>query len=353
VAVFKNYLHFAETQMLETSAETTAGVSTLFEEEVAEFLRQAGHSVEMKVGTAGFFIDLAIANPAQTGAYLLGIECDGPEYNRARTARDRDRLRQQVLEGLGWRVHRLWSVEWFAHPNEEQARLLAAVEAARDGKPVAVAKASENADRLRGKRLEELRTIRREATSAKLTGALSQPAYQIAKPRIQLGNKELVERSSESLGKWVAEIVQIESPVHRDEVYDRLLKAADKRPGARNAEAFEKGVAQAVADQAVRLEGDFLFDAAATKVVVRDRRKLDSGDRKFELVDDVELDAAILMAVGQSYGIEAEDISIAASRLLGFDRTLEPMRQRVDQRVAAMLADGRLVERDEQIHQPD
>ena len=353
VAVFKNYLHHAETGLLESSTETTGGVSTLFEEEVAEFLRQAGHSVQMKVGTAGFFIDLAIANPAQSGAYLLGIECDGPEYNRARTARDRDRLRQQVLEGLGWRVHRLWSVEWFAHPKEEQARLLAAVEAARDGKPVAVAEASENMDRLRGKRLEELRTIRREATSAKLTGAMSQLAYKIAKPGIRLGKKELIDQPAEKLAEWVTEIVQVESPVHRDEVYERLFKAAGKRPGARNAEAFEKGLVQAVAGQAVRQEGDFLFDAAATEVVVRDRRKLDSSDRKFELVADAELDAAILLAVGQSYGIEAEDISIASTRLLGFDRTLEPMRQRVDERVAAMLADGRLVERDEQIHQPD
>jgi hypothetical protein len=330
-------------------------VSTLFEEEVAEFLRQAGHSVKMKVGTAGFFIDLAIENPAQSGAYLLGIECDGPEYNRARTARDRDRLRQQVLEGLGWRVHRLWSVEWFAHPKEEKARLLAAVETAREGKPVAVAvaEASENVDQLRGKRLEQLRTIRREATSAKLTGAMSQPAYQIAKPRIRLGKKELIDQPADKLAEWVTEIVQVESPVYCLEAFGRLLAAAGKRMSSANQEAWAIGIARAEILGTVRNEGTFIFDAAATEVVVRDRRKLDASDRKFELVADAELDAAILMAVGQSYGIEAEDISIAASRLLGFDRTLEPMRQRVDERVAVMLADGRLVERDEQIHQPD
>ena len=172
-------------------------------------------------------------------------------------------------------------------------------------------------------------------------------------PRIQLGNKDLIDRTSESLGKWITEIVQTESPVHRGEVYERLLKAAGKRPGARNAEAFEKGVTQAEADQAVRHDGDFLFDATATRVVVRDRRKIDASDRKFELVSDAELDAAIMLAVGQGLGIEAEDISIAASRLLGFERTLEPMRQRVDERVAAMLSFARLVKRDEQIHQPD
>ena len=121
MGVFRSYLQYAEAGALEGQAECShSAVSTLFEEEVAEFLRQAGHQVQMKVGTAGFFIDLAVFNANQPGSYLLGIECDGPEYNRARTARDRDRLRQQVMEGLGWQVYRLWSVEWFAHPEAER-----------------------------------------------------------------------------------------------------------------------------------------------------------------------------------------------------------------------------------------
>jgi len=258
------------------------------------------------------------------------------------------------------------------------------VEAARDGKPVAVAEASENMDRLRGKRLEELRTIRREATSAKITGAKSQPEYKIAKPRISLGKKELADQSDDKLAGWISEIVQVESPVHLGAVYSRFLAAAKKRPGARNKQAFEKGLEQAVvkrkcmtcgtldytghatncgvcdndiwsnvADRPVRREGDFLIDAAQETVTIRDRRRLSASDRKFELVADVELDAATLLAVGQSYGIEVEDISIAATRLLGFERTLEQMRQRVDERVAAMLAEGRLIEREEQIHEPD
>ena len=143
----------------------------------------------MKVGEAGFFIDLAIADPANPGAYLLGIECDGPEYNRARTARDRDRTRQSVLEGLGWCVYRLWSVEWFAHPAQEKERLLAAIQAAKDGKPISADVTTEEADQLREKRLEELRHVRRESTSAKLTGTMSQPEYKLAKPLIRLGKK--------------------------------------------------------------------------------------------------------------------------------------------------------------------
>jgi hypothetical protein len=69
-------------------------------------------------------------------------------------------------------------------------------------------------------------------------------------------------------------------------------------------------------------------------------------------VADVELDESIVIAVSQSFGIEKEDISIAASRLMGFDRTLEAMRERTDSRVNMLLDSGRLIERDEQIQIP-
>lgn len=354
VEVLKTYLQYAETGILEDEAKAAAaGVSTIFEEEVEGFLRENGHEVKLKVGEAGFFIDLAIADPANPGAYLLGIECDGPEYNRARTARDRDRTRQSVLEGLGWCVYRLWSVEWFAHPAQEKERLLAAIQAAKDGKPISADVTTEEADQLREKRLEELRHVRRESTSAKLTGTMSQPEYKLAKPLIRLGKKELIEQPSDKLVKWITEIVQIESPIHRDETYSRFLSSAGKRTGTRNNEAFEKGLAQAVSEKSVTRDGDFLFDPTQEKIQIRDRRRLSSNDRKFELVANAELDAAIILAVRQSYGVATKDISIASSRLLGFSRTLEPMRQRVDERVTALIADGELIHRTGQIQTPD
>ena len=357
VGVFRSYLHYAEAGALEGEAESAhSAISTLFEEEVAEFLRQAGHQVQMKVGTAGFFIDLAVFNANQPGSYLLGIECDGPEYNRARTARDRDRLRQQVLEGLGWQVYRLWSVEWFAHPEAEQARLLAAIEAAQRGEPVDSQRdRTEESDQLRGKRLEELRSIRREATSAKLTGALSQPAYQKAKFKISTGKKDLVETPEEKRKEWITKIVEAEGPVHEDVAYARYLELAGRRTGSNNSRSFTEGLkaAQSGAPPTVWKQGEFLFSNAELQAVVRDRRRLKSEERKLEWVADAEVDASVLLAVEQSYGIEREDISIASTRLMGFDRTLEPMRERIEARVAALMATGTLMELEGQIQIPE
>lgn len=68
---------------------------------------------------AGFFIDIAIRHPDKPGAFILGIECDGASYHSAKSARDRDRLRQMILENLGWNIHRIWSTDWFRDSRRE------------------------------------------------------------------------------------------------------------------------------------------------------------------------------------------------------------------------------------------
>ena len=89
-----------------------------------EALHDAGFRCEPQVGVAGFFIDLAVIDPGTPGRYLMGIECDGASYHSAKSARDRDRLRQEVLERLGWCIWRIWSTDWFSNPDEVLAPLI-------------------------------------------------------------------------------------------------------------------------------------------------------------------------------------------------------------------------------------
>ena len=87
-----------------------------FEEAVAEALRSKGWEVRTQIGVSGFRVDLGVVHPDSAGSYLAGIECDGVGYHSSATARDRDKLRQAVLEGLGWKILRIWSTDWFRNP---------------------------------------------------------------------------------------------------------------------------------------------------------------------------------------------------------------------------------------------
>jgi very-short-patch-repair endonuclease len=102
-----------------------------FEEQVCDRLRALGFEVDTQVGTAGYRIDLGVRHPDQPGRYVLAVECDGAHYHSARSARERDRLRTQVLEGLGWRIHRVWSTDWWQTPDREVQRIVAAIEKAK------------------------------------------------------------------------------------------------------------------------------------------------------------------------------------------------------------------------------
>jgi len=99
-----------------------------FEEAVYNFLDRKGYRLDTQVGCSEYRIDMAVKHPTLSGVYILGVECDGATYHSARTARERDRLRQDVLENMGWKIHRIWSTDWVKDPISEGEKLINAIE---------------------------------------------------------------------------------------------------------------------------------------------------------------------------------------------------------------------------------
>jgi hypothetical protein len=129
VMLLRDYLAYAENgtmvQKNVLSVEKTTEQENHFEEAVAAFLQEEGFIVTLHVGTSESKVDLAIRHPDRD-VDVLAIECDGTTYHNGRNTRDRDRLRQEVLEKLGWRFYRVWSPDWFRNPKDEKELLLAA-----------------------------------------------------------------------------------------------------------------------------------------------------------------------------------------------------------------------------------
>jgi very-short-patch-repair endonuclease len=126
IKALHDYLEYAASggERLQGNSYTdTLKFDSLFEEDVYHALVQQGYTIRTQVGCSGYRIDLAVVNNNRPGEFLLGIECDGASYHKSPTARDRDRLRQQVLERLGWKIHRIWSTDWFRN-KPVQVRLL-------------------------------------------------------------------------------------------------------------------------------------------------------------------------------------------------------------------------------------
>lgn len=127
----KHYLEFAKRgprALVEQSVPTGLAPDSPFETAVIGLLRDKGWVVHPQVGCSGYRVDLGVVDPRAPGRYLLGVECDGATYHSAATARDRDRLRQHILEGLGWRIHRIWSTDWWLDSQRELEKLLGKLE---------------------------------------------------------------------------------------------------------------------------------------------------------------------------------------------------------------------------------
>ncbi|WP_078549263.1 DUF4011 domain-containing protein [Litchfieldia alkalitelluris] len=119
--LLKAYLAFAQKNgefAIATDVDIEADFDSPFEQDVYDSLEKKGLTLRKQVGCSGYRIDLAVIDPDKPGKYLLGIECDGATYHSSKTARDRDRLRQGILESLGWRIYRIWSQDWVKRKKE-------------------------------------------------------------------------------------------------------------------------------------------------------------------------------------------------------------------------------------------
>ena len=128
----KHFIEFANRgprALAEAVQGSVGGYDSPFEEAVAEGLRRKGWEVVPQIGVSRFRIDLGIVHPDRPGDYLLGVECDGATYHSAATARDRDKVRSAILQGLGWKLLRVWSTDWWIDKEGALERLHAAINA--------------------------------------------------------------------------------------------------------------------------------------------------------------------------------------------------------------------------------
>ena len=129
----RTFLAYAETGRMPDNPRpsSTFQVDSPFQQEVTRRLEQRGYQVHQEVASGGRFVDIGIVDPQRPGRYIIGIECDGAAYHSSRSARDRDRLREQLLTALGWKLHRIWSTDWFHNPDRELERAVEAIESAK------------------------------------------------------------------------------------------------------------------------------------------------------------------------------------------------------------------------------
>lgn len=336
--VFLDYAENRKLHIIESKGEDT---DSPFEDTVYEFLRDHGYDVRKQVGCGGYRVDIAIVSAKSPGRYILGIECDGAKYHSSPVARDRDRLRQQILEGLEWNLYRVWSTDWYRNRADTSRRLLEAVENAK--------KLGNKSPKVIQRQAPFVKEIQKEIKREESPGKNSPdnnfddivPDYEMC-TSLEINTKfALDEMPVDQLAKAFIEVVDVEGPVHFDEVVRRIRSLQGlKRTGNKIYEAISKAAALAERKKAVIRRGNFYWSANDQTVKVRSR----SGDSptKIELICDEEIAEAVKLVLKHQFATMPDDLIVQSSRILGFKATSEGVASRIRTVIGKLVEMGEL-----------
>jgi superfamily I DNA and/or RNA helicase/very-short-patch-repair endonuclease len=333
----KVFLDYAENRNLISMESISEDADSPFEESVYDFLRDNGFEVRKQVGCAGYRVDLGVINPESPGRYLMGIECDGAKYHSSPVARDRDRLRQQILEGLGWNIYRVWSTDWYRNRIETKNKLLKAVKKAKRMNDNSIA-IQENRPEITIERHEKEVQIEEETSDSTSVETLNDIVhdYEVCPPLAIETFGEFSEVSLKELAKAVSRIVEVEGPIHLDEVIRRIRSDLGyKRTGYKIRDAIIKAAALAKREGNILRKSDFLWPVNNQVVPVRRR----GGDlpAKIDLICDEEIAEAIKLVLKNQFATFSEELVLQSSRLLGFRATSEVVANRIDSIIRKMI----------------
>jgi very-short-patch-repair endonuclease len=332
--ILQRFLRYAQSGILDQPTVTGDDHDSFFEQDVATVVRSLGYQVDAQVGSAGFRIDLGVRDPVSPGRYLAAIECDGATYHHALWARERDRLRQDVLENLGWRFYRIWSTDWFYRRSAEIERLRTFLKNAESAAPSPSWTPPPRAPRPP------------DAAQPIVVPQSSARAYKVANFDIQHGG-DPHEVSAQAMGVIVGKIIEIEGPIHIEELARRVSGLWGKdRTGSRIAQAVSNGLASLRrTNKAIRRDGDFCFTSLQEEdCPIRDRAAAPNSLQRAEMLPPLEIRTAAFRAIEENGGIGRDEIVVAVTRMLGFQRTGPDLRAKVEREIDAMLRSGRLAE---------
>lgn len=349
VKMLRRYIEFAmegpRALQRQVSVSDDTEFGSPFEEAVYKELTYLGYQVEKQVGCSGYRIDLAVKDPDVSGRYLIGIECDGRTYHSSKTARDRDRLREEVLRGLGWRIHRVWSTDWIKDPRSEMQRLVSAIDEAKE--------AAETPELLGPSEIQPvddpvveshseapLEIVVEDLPHDMSDGVPGAVPYQECNiwsvPRNVKGDGPFV-------GDVLAQIVKTEGPVHQEIVARRVAPLfGNERVGSQLRRAVEYYATTYAAGRFIR-RGEYFWPTSLPlkTVPVRTPGSSDKPRAIAEICVE-ERAEAMFLTLRQAIGMGVDALIVQTARLLGYNRTAVQIRDAMQEALDYLVSTRRV-----------
>jgi very-short-patch-repair endonuclease len=340
----RGYLDFAQrgkAALVMSLDESEGDVESPFEEEVLRVIRSWGYDAVPQVGVAGYRIDIGIRDEENQGTYALGVECDGAMYHSAKVARDRDRLRQQVLEGLGWRIHRIWGTAWYRDRARQEERLRDAIEAA----------ISRERPEFRKVAAEPVTPdIRHHEVDFDLPPAWTESYRTADLEPVRTPFEMHVPEARGHLRRLIEAVVEVEGPVHHERVLRTIRQAwGVGRSGPRIKEAFKRVLGEVARGRWEIDGGGFVKVRSTTLPAVRVPTDKPETQRDVKELPAEELRLAVNRIVADARSISVGELHTSVARLFGWQRTGPDIRAALEGAVEHVIRSGAVRQMGEQL----
>lgn len=275
-----------------------------------------------------------MVHPKKPGEYVLAVACDGAAYHSAATARDRDRLRQQVLEGLGWKVHRIWSTDWWYERQRETDRLLSEVARAVESNGVVPPPKAAPVPATGPPEPERIGPAPRPAPAADV--------YRVACLQQINADPEFFHdpRSEPAMRRMIAEVVAAEAPLHLDVLTRRVVAAFGGSKATAKARRRVSEVMRSSRPPIAVLHGEFVWDPNVDPMQWSQVRAGPEG-RDIEEVAPEELAAAASRVLRGSLSLPEDELVRETARLFRIQRVGKKVAEGIGSGIALLVRSGR------------
>lgn len=336
VRLLRAYLDYAQNGEKALERTITASAEdrfdSYFEQEVCDFLRDNGFTVDTQVGCAGYRIDLGLRKPDSSN-YLMAIECDGATYHNSKNARDRDSLRQRVLENMGWQFYRIWSTDWYKNKTVEKERLL---EAAKE----AVRKA-DSPEETKGRSAKKKASAAAKEVKERFFTEVRKEPVKFPEYK-QLDAMKILRNKQYSIPGTVREILETEAPLSEEFFLKRIISYFGREKVTKPVlEEFNRKMLGCRDRGIIRRQGFmYLRDMGDPKLRI-------PGDRRdVKYIAPEELADGLRTLIEQNVTVTRDGLYKSMTNLLGFSRTGETMSSRFEEALNILKKNGTVKEED-------
>lgn len=355
--LLRDYLKYAESGQMPSSNVSLGPPESPFERAVKREVEKLGYEVVSQVGESPYRIDLGVLDPDRPGRYLCGIECDGATYHRQATVRDRDRIRQQVLEDRGWDIHRIWSTDWFHDRPGQIERLEELLEQSRRRQDDEQDEGVDSDDR--GSKAPQAPQEHNPGAGERQDDGggpppglsdehkvpieeIDVPSYRVAEPQSRGNSDAFYNASPAEIGEVVEEVLEVEAPVPFRMLARRVARAWGLSQTGSNIRArVKKGIERLERAGKAKRRDDFVWYGRTSEVPVRSR-DIDAIQFKAKHLPPGEVEEAVRVLLRHRAPLLPDDIPSEAARLLGFKRTGKKLRKTIERAVERLREKGEI-----------